>query len=297
VPRVAGAACVADPVPAPRAGDVKSQNAKGHIVGHVKCAPGPARPGAPCRGHAPPRGNECGARRSVRRAPDAEHDGAWSNPILPCPNLFKRMRGGGARAIRNIGHSIASSDTRVYATQLAQPMHTDSADVVGLLCLRSGREGGLSSWASSVSVHNELLRRGRRVRRPRRPAPVGTPWARLALACLAVQARLRHVLRSVHYLLSHRRRHGWTPGPRPSQPGFLGRAGGLRAQARAGAQDLVESLAADQWYVDRKVPPRPRPARPRPARPGACRSGICLPGTRPAPKQATGPPRGTGGSC
>ncbi|KAK9840646.1 hypothetical protein WJX81_006750 [Elliptochloris bilobata] len=64
--------------------------------------------------------------------------------------------------VKNINHDVTSADTRVYATPLAQPIHTDSADAVGLLCLRPGLEGGLSSWASSVSVHNELLRRGRR---------------------------------------------------------------------------------------------------------------------------------------
>ena len=65
---------------------------------------------------------------------------------------------------RNINHDVKAANTRVYATPLAQPYHTDSADAVGLLCLRPGLQGGLSSWASSISVHNELLRRGRRVR-------------------------------------------------------------------------------------------------------------------------------------
>ena len=68
------------------------------------------------------------------------------------------------RPARNINHDIKAANTRVYATPLAQPYHTDSADAVGLLCLRPGLQGGLSSWASSISVHNELLRRGRRVR-------------------------------------------------------------------------------------------------------------------------------------
>ena len=66
-------------------------------------------------------------------------------------------------ACRNIGHDVNAPLTRVYATPLAQPMHTDTADMVALLSLRLAREGGLSSWASSVSVHNELLRLGRKV--------------------------------------------------------------------------------------------------------------------------------------
>ena len=69
-----------------------------------------------------------------------------------------------AHARRNIGHDVNAPLTRVYATPLAQPIHTDSADMVALLSLRLSREGGLSSWCSSVSVHNELLRLGRKVR-------------------------------------------------------------------------------------------------------------------------------------
>ena len=64
---------------------------------------------------------------------------------------------------RNIGHDVNAPLTRVYATPLAQPVHTDSADMVALLSLRLSKEGGLSSWSSSVSVHNELLRLGRKV--------------------------------------------------------------------------------------------------------------------------------------
>jgi hypothetical protein len=46
---------------------------------------------------------------------------------------------------------------RVYATRAAQPYHTDSCDLVALLCLATAQEGGLSSWCSSVSVHNRML--------------------------------------------------------------------------------------------------------------------------------------------
>lgn len=46
---------------------------------------------------------------------------------------------------------------RIYQTAQHQPFHSDSCDVVGLLCLRSARSGGLSSIASAASVHNHLL--------------------------------------------------------------------------------------------------------------------------------------------
>jgi len=74
-----------------------------------------------------------------------------------------------------------------------------------------------------------------------------------------------------------------------------GRAGGFRAEPRAAAQDLVESLAADQWYVDRKVPLSARPPVPgnacrmplRDRPPGHMACAAC------ALELAAGSPRGT----
>jgi hypothetical protein len=37
------------------------------------------------------------------------------------------------------------------------PMHVDPVDVVGLLCVRKAKSGGLSGIASSMAVHNEML--------------------------------------------------------------------------------------------------------------------------------------------
>jgi hypothetical protein len=48
-------------------------------------------------------------------------------------------------------------DVRYYRTNKALAVHTDTADMVGLLCLQSAKEGGLSRIASSVAVFNELL--------------------------------------------------------------------------------------------------------------------------------------------
>lgn len=46
--------------------------------------------------------------------------------------------------------------TRIYATRKAQPFHVDGTDVVALLCLNEGHEGGLSSVISSHTVYNRL---------------------------------------------------------------------------------------------------------------------------------------------
>jgi hypothetical protein len=50
-------------------------------------------------------------------------------------------------------------DVRFYRTNKSLAIHTDTADVVGLLCLQPAKSGGLSRIASSVAVYNELLRR------------------------------------------------------------------------------------------------------------------------------------------
>lgn len=41
---------------------------------------------------------------------------------------------------------------------MALPFHCDGSDLVGLLCLAGGREGGLSAVANSVTIHNRMVR-------------------------------------------------------------------------------------------------------------------------------------------
>lgn len=41
---------------------------------------------------------------------------------------------------------------------LALPFHCDGSDLVGLMCLQNGLEGGLSAVANSVVIHNTLVR-------------------------------------------------------------------------------------------------------------------------------------------
>ncbi len=47
--------------------------------------------------------------------------------------------------------------TRVYETNLYLPYHSDPSDVVGLLCVRRAREGGLSALVSVARIYNEIL--------------------------------------------------------------------------------------------------------------------------------------------
>jgi hypothetical protein len=58
--------------------------------------------------------------------------------------------------VMNVGDP-KDKHTRVYETNLYLPYHSDPSDVVGLLCLRRAREGGLSSLVSVATLFNQIL--------------------------------------------------------------------------------------------------------------------------------------------
>jgi hypothetical protein len=60
--------------------------------------------------------------------------------------------------VKDLGRSSADPTARLYQTHERQTYHTDSCDVVGLMCLRPARRGGRSSLVSSVALHNEMRR-------------------------------------------------------------------------------------------------------------------------------------------
>lgn len=61
--------------------------------------------------------------------------------------------------IRDTGAMPSDHNTRLYKTRADLSFHTDGADIIGLLCLRSGKSGGVSRICSSVEVYNKILRR------------------------------------------------------------------------------------------------------------------------------------------
>ena len=61
--------------------------------------------------------------------------------------------------VRDLGRSSDDPNTRIYQTRERQTHHTDSCDVVGLLCLRAAKSGGLSNLVSSTTIFNEIRRR------------------------------------------------------------------------------------------------------------------------------------------
>ncbi len=61
--------------------------------------------------------------------------------------------------VMDLGQSSDDPNTRIYQTRERQTHHTDSCDVVGLMCLRTAKSGGISNLVSSTTIFNELRRR------------------------------------------------------------------------------------------------------------------------------------------
>ena len=93
--------------------------------------------------------------------------------------------------VRDMGLATTDPNVRIYQTTERQNFHTDSCDIVGLLCLKTARLGGLSSLTSSMSVYNAMAERHPglvgRLFRPlptdrRGEVPVGKkPWFELPI--------------------------------------------------------------------------------------------------------------------
>ncbi|MEZ5651962.1 MAG: TauD/TfdA family dioxygenase [Burkholderiaceae bacterium] len=58
--------------------------------------------------------------------------------------------------VTDVGRDINDPGTRYYQTNRGLEFHTDSCDVVGLLCLQGARSGGESRLVSSVSIYNRI---------------------------------------------------------------------------------------------------------------------------------------------
>jgi hypothetical protein len=58
--------------------------------------------------------------------------------------------------VKNIGRSSNDPTARLYQTNERQTYHTDSADVVALLCLQPAKRGGRSNVVSSVAIYNAM---------------------------------------------------------------------------------------------------------------------------------------------
>jgi hypothetical protein len=61
--------------------------------------------------------------------------------------------------VRDEGKELTDPHARGYQTRVAQSLHVDRCDVVGLLCVNKARSGGDSRVVSSMRVYNDLLQR------------------------------------------------------------------------------------------------------------------------------------------
>jgi hypothetical protein len=61
--------------------------------------------------------------------------------------------------VEDEGKAVDVTKRRGSKNALELDFHADRSDVVGLLCVRKAKEGGLSRVASATAIHNEILRR------------------------------------------------------------------------------------------------------------------------------------------
>ena len=91
---------------------------------------------------------------------------------VPVPQNYKRHILG---HVVDLGGLSRDKDPSIRGYNTSGPLsyHSDSCDVVGLLCLKKAKEGGLSKLASTVAIYNEMLRR-----RPDIVEELVKPWYR-----------------------------------------------------------------------------------------------------------------------
>lgn len=76
--------------------------------------------------------------------------------------------------VKDLGGDAENPNQRGYQSAAELPFHTDvGAEVVGLLCLKPAKAGGLSSVVSAAAIWNEILRR-----RPDLAAVLAAPYPR-----------------------------------------------------------------------------------------------------------------------
>ena len=94
-------------------------------------------------------------RYSVRRRAIAYWGiGAWLGRAVS-QNAMGHLLG----HVIDLGRTNDDYRARTYQTRDRQFFHADSCDIVGLLCIRKAKKGGLSAIVSSVTLYNEMLAR------------------------------------------------------------------------------------------------------------------------------------------
>lgn len=58
--------------------------------------------------------------------------------------------------VRDLGRDPNDPSARIYQTTARQTFHTDSTDIVGLICLKTAKKGGESMLVSAMSIYNVM---------------------------------------------------------------------------------------------------------------------------------------------
>ncbi|MBT5108726.1 MAG: TauD/TfdA family dioxygenase [Rhodospirillaceae bacterium] len=62
--------------------------------------------------------------------------------------------------VRDLGRdAVNDPNARIYQTRERQTYHTDSSDIVALLCLKTAKSGGASALVSSMTIYKEMYER------------------------------------------------------------------------------------------------------------------------------------------
>ncbi|MBX9843480.1 MAG: TauD/TfdA family dioxygenase [Xanthobacteraceae bacterium] len=80
----------------------------------------------------------------------------WGLGIYLGAPVKQNSRGELLGHVKDYGRQHGQIDVRGYETNAHLNFHTDSGDIVGLLCLRKAKSGGLSSIVSSTAIYNEI---------------------------------------------------------------------------------------------------------------------------------------------
>jgi hypothetical protein len=89
--------------------------------------------------------------------PEASADIYWGLGLHMGRAVSQNTDGDLLGHVRDTGADPAAYGVRLYKTRAEQDFHTDGADIIGLLCLKGAKSGGVSRIASSAAIYNRLV--------------------------------------------------------------------------------------------------------------------------------------------
>lgn len=81
----------------------------------------------------------------------------WGVAVWLGEMISQNARGDLIARVEDTGADFAAPNARGYRTNAALHPHNDSADLVGLLCVRKAMRGGRSTIASATAIYNAML--------------------------------------------------------------------------------------------------------------------------------------------